>query len=79
MRARIFSSQRHVWGRGWRPTWLEMNKWNKWEKGSGNNDDFVNVSVIFEQRSGHCLAQGGELSESGSCVLSTPAAQAIGS
>lgn len=58
VRARIFSSQRHVWGRGWRPTWLEMNKWNKWEKGSGNNDDFENVSVIFEQRSVTVLLRG---------------------
>ena len=35
-----------------------MNKWNKWEKGSGNNDDFENVSVIFEQRSVTVLLRG---------------------
>ena len=35
-----------------------MNKWNKWEKGSGNNDDFETVSVIFEQRSVTVLLRG---------------------
>lgn len=50
-----------------------MNKWDKWEKGSGNNDDFVSACVIFEQRSVTVLLKGPF--ESDRCGLSTPAVQ----
>ena len=70
---RISSSQRLVGRRGWRPAWLEMNKWDKWEKGSGNSDDYVNVSVTFEQGSVTVLLKGP--CESGSHGLHTPAVQ----
>lgn len=50
-----------------------MNKWDKWEKGSGNSDDYVNVSVTFEQGSVTVLLKGP--CESGSHGLHTPAVQ----
>lgn len=50
-----------------------MNKWGKWEKGSGNSDDCVNVSVASDQGSVTVLLKGP--CDSGSRGLHTPAAQ----
>lgn len=50
-----------------------MNKWDKWEKGSGNSDNYVNVSVTFEQGSVTVLLRGP--CETDSHDLSTPAVQ----